>query len=67
MQRAGGSRLYQEQRVQHYWAVDPDERVAEVWTPEARVPSIERERLVWAPAGARGEFSLALEELFRPI
>jgi Uma2 family endonuclease len=60
-------RLYQEQGVATYWVVDPDARLVEVWVPEAAFPMIERARLTWQPAGADQGFSLALEELFRPV
>ncbi|MBA3344137.1 MAG: Uma2 family endonuclease [Gemmatimonadales bacterium] len=60
-------RLYQEQRVPLYWIVDPDAELVEIWEPEARFPVIERDRLLWRPAGAGKGFSLELEELFRPI
>jgi Uma2 family endonuclease len=50
-----------------YLIVDPDERAVEVWTPEATLPVLERERLAWHPEGAPEPFTLALEELFRPI
>ena len=60
-------RLYQERGVGEYWVVDGDARVVEVWRPGAESPTIERERLTWQPSGARAPFSLALEELFRPI
>ncbi len=40
-------RLYQEQRIPDYWIVDIDQQQIEVWTPDARFPVIERERLVW--------------------
>jgi Uma2 family endonuclease len=60
-------RLYQEQHVPLYWVVDGDERVVEVWTPEALFPTVEREQLVWEPAGASAPFTLGLEELFRPL
>ena len=60
-------RLYQEQRIEQYWIVDPDERLAEVWTPADRFPAIERARLSWKPAGAGTAFVLDLEDLFRPI
>lgn len=60
-------RLYQEQGVPVYWIVDGDAHTAEVWTPEARFPHIERERLVWHPAGAGIPFTLTLSELFRPL
>ena len=60
-------RLYQEQDVPLYWVVDGDERVVEVWTPGAPFPQVELERLYWHPTGASVPFTLALEELFRPI
>jgi Uma2 family endonuclease len=60
-------RLYQEQRIPVYWAVDGDERTVEVWTPDARFPTVERERLTWRPAGVERPFTLALADLFRPI
>lgn len=58
---------YQRREVPLYWIVDGDEHVAEVWTPEAGLPVIERERLVWHPAGASTQFTLDLSELFRPL
>jgi Uma2 family endonuclease len=60
-------RLYQEQAIPLYWIVDAEERQVEVWSPEVQFPSIEREGLVWHPAGARRAFGLALADLFRPI
>ncbi len=60
-------RLYQEVGIPLYWIVDPDQKVVEVWTPEAQFPSVERERLLWTPEGAVARFELELEELFRPI
>ncbi|HEV8455499.1 MAG TPA: Uma2 family endonuclease [Gemmatimonadales bacterium] len=60
-------RLYQEAGVPLYWVVDPDERVIEVWTADARLPAIEKERVTWWPAGTAAPFVLPLEELFRPI
>jgi len=60
-------RLYQERRIPVYWIVDGDERFVEVWTPDAGVPVVERERLVWLPAGAGHPFPLELGELFRAI
>jgi len=60
-------RLYQERRIPVYWVVDGDERLVEVWTPEAELPVVERERVTWQPAGAGRAFTLELDELFRPI
>lgn len=45
-------RVYQEQRVPLYWAIDPDARAAEVWTPDAHFPSPHVEQLRWQPDGA---------------
>ncbi len=60
-------RLYQAQRIPMYWVVDGEERVVEVWTPEARFPILERERLVWHPVDAAEPFTLELRALFQPI
>jgi Uma2 family endonuclease len=59
--------LFQERRVPAYWVVDGDDRVVEVWTPDADVPAIERQRLVWHPVGAVRPFTMELGDLFRPI
>jgi Uma2 family endonuclease len=60
-------RLYQERRIPAYWIVDGDERLVEVWSPEAERPAVEHERLVWRPIGATQPLTVLLEELFRPI
>ncbi len=60
-------RLYQEVGVSTYWIVDPDEQVVEVWTPEIRLPSVERESVSWIPTGAAEPFALSLGDLFKPI
>ncbi len=57
-------RLYQEVGVPHYWIVDPDHRLVEVWTPDDTFPTVERERVTWAPRGAAKPFTLPLAELF---
>src|SRR2546422_7168561 len=43
-----------------YWIVDPDEHVVELWTPEAALPTVERERVEWLPAGAADRFVLPM-------
>ena len=58
---------YQEAGVPLYWLVDGDEQCVEVWTPDAELPVIEKHQLVWFPVGAGQAFTLALEELFRPV
>ena len=60
-------RLYQEVGIPFYWIVDPDEKLVEVWTPEAQFPAVERERVRWKPSGVEEAFVLNLEELFKPI
>ena len=60
-------RLYQDVGIPYYWVVDADERSAEAWTPADRFPRVERQELVWAPAGATAPFVMRLDELFRPI
>ena len=58
---------YREAGVALYWVVDGDARSVEIWTPADDFPAVERERLVWHPAGARAPFELSLAELFRPL
>jgi Uma2 family endonuclease len=60
-------RLYQERRVPRYWAVDAQEQLVEVWTPQAQFPQVERQRIIWSPRGASRPFTLELAELFQPI
>jgi Uma2 family endonuclease len=56
--------LYQRQGVPLYWIVDPEERAAEVWTPDAHFPTFEREWLVWHPDGAAEPLAVDLASLF---
>lgn len=58
---------YQDAGVPLYWLVDGDEQRVEVWTPDLELPVIETRQLVWSPVGAEQVFTLALEELFRPV
>lgn len=58
-------RLYQEMGVPVYWLVDPDARVVEVWTPELKFPSTERELIRWHPEGVSEPLVIGLGELFR--
>ena len=52
---------------QTYWIVDGDKHQVEVWTPEAELPPVERERVTWSPPGGSEPFTVELEELFRPV
>lgn len=60
-------RRYQDAGVPLYWVVNADAQEVEVWTPDAHLPAVERERLVWHPRGAATPFTLELAELFRAI
>jgi Uma2 family endonuclease len=60
-------RLYQEVRVPCYWVVEPDAHEIEVWTPEATLPLVVRDAVVWTPAGAAEPFAMGLERLFRGV
>lgn len=60
-------RLYQEQGVPLYWVIDGDAQVAEIWTPDADFPALERERLTWRPTAEVLPFIVDLAELFRPL
>lgn len=60
-------RLYQQVGIPHYWVVDAEARAVEVWTPDATLPVIERERLTWTAPGDAAPLTLDLAELFRPV
>ena len=60
-------RLYQDVRIPTYWIVDADAREVELWTPDVRFPTVERERLIWHPEGATASCEIVLDTLFRPI
>lgn len=60
-------RLYQEVRIPNYWIVDPEAQCVEVWAPEAELPRIERERVLWLPGGAPKPLELSVPDLFRPL
>jgi len=60
-------RLYQNVRIPDYWIVDADAHEIELWTPDVHFPTVERERVIWAPAGASQPLVIALAELFKPI
>jgi Uma2 family endonuclease len=59
-------RAYQEFGVPCYWMVDIEGRVAEGWTPDATVPTLERERLLWHPEGAKEALVIPLVEILPP-
>jgi Uma2 family endonuclease len=57
-------REYQEHGIPQYWIVDGDQRHVEVWTPDAKEPVIERERLVWRHPALDADYAIDLWELF---
>lgn len=58
---------YRQAGVPVYWVVDGDDRSVEIWTPADDFPAVERERLVWQPAGAPQPFTIRIGDLFRPV
>lgn len=60
-------RLYQDVRIPAYWIVNGDEEFVEVWAPEAGLPEIQRERVVWSPDDNSPPFAIELKELFKPL
>ena len=58
---------YRDAGVPLYWVVDGDAHAVEIWTPADDFPRVERERLIWQPAGIEEAFTLDLEQLFRPV
>jgi Uma2 family endonuclease len=58
---------YQRREVGTYWVVDLDEQVVECWTSTDVEPTIERQRVVWHPAGASQPLVMDLTALFQPI
>lgn len=61
-------RLYQEHNVGTLWLVDADAKQVEVWTPEARFPTVETERISWRlDAAAEPLVVIELSELFAEL
>jgi Uma2 family endonuclease len=57
-------RLYQEQRIPTYWIVDIAQEQVEIWTPNARFPVVERERLTWRHPALAASCAIDLPRLF---
>jgi hypothetical protein len=47
--------------------VDPQERLVEVWTPDAVFSRSDHDALRWRPAGASAELVRPLDALFAPL
>ncbi len=60
-------RRYHEAGIPLYWIVDPDERRAEIWTPNDTLPRFEHKTLLWQPEATFPAFTLPLQELCRPL
>ena len=60
-------RLYQEHGVATLWLVDADKRCVEVWTPDARFPTVETVRISWRPTAAAEPLVIELTELFAEL
>ena len=56
----------QEAGVACYWVVDLDEKAIEAWTPDATFPAVEREQVVWRPAGATDALVIPIAEILPP-
>ncbi len=59
-------RLYQRQGVETLWIVDIDRALVEVWTPDAILPLVRTEELVWHPPGAAEPLVIPVAGLFAP-
>jgi Uma2 family endonuclease len=57
-------RLFQTWGVPAYWILDADAQAVEVWTPELRLPVVERQRVSWRPDGAGEALVVELAALF---
>jgi Uma2 family endonuclease len=55
---------YQAHGISQYWIVDGEQRLVEVWTPDAHAPIIERERLTWRHPALDDECAIDLRKLF---
>ena len=62
--RVAKRQLYQKAGVATYWIVDLDARAFEVWTPRARKPVIETQRVSWHPEAAAAPLVIGLEMFF---
>lgn len=58
---------FQRNEVPHYWIVDGDAEVFEVWHPADTRPEIADERLVWSPNGAELPFELDVRAFFASV
>lgn len=57
-------RLYQERNIPVYWIVDVDQKLVEVWTPDAHFPIVEQQQLRWRHPEIASECIIDLGKLF---
>ncbi|MGH7704142.1 MAG: Uma2 family endonuclease [Gemmatimonadales bacterium] len=55
---------YQAIGVEEFWLVDPDGKTVEVWDGGEGAPRIERERIVWRPAGSATPIEIELRRIW---
>jgi len=56
--------LYQTTGVAEYWIVDLEQRLVEVWRPEALEATVHRDRLTWRPDPTVTPLVIELSEIF---
>lgn len=57
--------FYMSVDVDEYWVMDLDIPMVERWTKDRVTPLVDRDELVWHPAGAREPFRLNIREFVR--
>jgi Uma2 family endonuclease len=60
-------RLYQANRVETYWVVDPEAELVEEWHPRDSRPAVLAETLAWRVTEAAPVFEVAIPALFRDL
>ena len=60
-------RAFQQNGVPHYWIIDGDAEVFEVWHPDDERPSIIDQRFIWSPVGAGARFELDVAAFFASV
>jgi Uma2 family endonuclease len=58
---------YQRFRIPEYWVIDPEERIALVWTQRAQEPTVVSESLRWQPHAAVEPLVIPLNAVLPPL